>query len=208
MNVSYSTSFLNELAIKYPHAVATFQEWFYEQYIEPGKTRKGLLVHYSQNSNEPNHVFSSLPYEMQYGVLINFFSEQGKIMLLAPSEAKGFFERMFSAVEEKEVYPNTDGELISVGANAIFQERMEQIQKHGYTLDSDKINSNEELLKVAIMLLTGDLSFYPQWKGIELCEKLLSKSMKERYTVAGALIAAHIDLMTEEEKLKDVSSLN
>lgn len=195
MNKSYDVSFLHEQLNKNPVAVHEFYQWIYSRYITE--------IHTKDSTRAVEHFFKDLPYSFQYGLLISFFHEQGKIMLLSADQAKVFFERMFAAIENKEEYPDPDRELMSVGTNAIFQERIKQIQKHGYTIDSDKQYNDKELLKVATMLLTGDLKHYPSWMPVDFCERLMKHSERERYIIAGALIAAHIDLETEEEKLNN-----
>jgi hypothetical protein len=194
MSKSYDVSFLHEQLNKNPVAVHEFYQWVYTRYVT------GL---HKDDARAVEHFFKDLPYAFQYGLLISFFHEQGKIMLLSADQAKGFFERMFAAIENKEEYPDPDRDLMSVGANAIFQERIKQIQKHGYTTDSDKVYNNKELLQMAAMLITGDMTKYPSWMPIELCEKLMKHSERERYVIAGALIAAHLDLEAEEEKLNN-----
>ncbi len=195
MNQSYGVLFLHEQLRKNPVAVTEFYQWIYSRYITE--------LNKNDTTRAVEHFFKDLPYAFQYGLLISFFHEQGKIMLLSPDQAKGFFERMFTAIENKEEYPDPDRELMSVGTNAIFQERIKQIQIHGHTIDSDKKYNDKELLKVATMLLTGDLTHYPSWMPIELCERLMKHPEREKQVIAGALIAAHIDLETEEEKLNN-----
>jgi hypothetical protein len=90
------------------------------------------------------------------------------------------------------------------GIELIAQERSEQIEKHGITIEIDaKTNDFNQLRNAAIMLLDGYTSAdeynstpfkwdEPKW------DHMMSKPKKERLIIAGALIAAEIDRLTAD----------
>ena len=84
------------------------------------------------------------------------------------------------------------------GVELIAQERQEQIEKHGRTVESDaKENKGGELRKGAIALIDahgqGKIEDLPLCWSDKICLKMIKKSYKERLIIAGALIAAEID---------------
>lgn len=92
------------------------------------------------------------------------------------------------------------------GVELIAEERREQIEKHGWDIDHDKIHTRGELRKLAAILCCQDTdarveelgefcSGYDIW-GLE--SKLASDSIN-RLKVAGALIAAEIDRLQSME---------
>lgn len=89
------------------------------------------------------------------------------------------------------------------GIELIAQERKEQIDKHGRSIQRDvEINPNGELCWAAALLLHTENEEspmdliaplkLPDWNQ-SLLIKMDSKSYKERLTIAGALISAEID---------------
>lgn len=90
------------------------------------------------------------------------------------------------------------------GLRAIAKERNKQIDKLKYTLDKDiEINNNEQLIEAAHYLLhKPGLTFTKCPKGwdIKRWNKMLSKSIKERITIAGALLAAELDRLDKLEE--------
>lgn len=81
------------------------------------------------------------------------------------------------------------------GAELIAQERQEQIEKHGYSIEEDEnINPAGQLWQAAIAVIHGDVKELPDnWAPTSHMEHMCSKPWKERLTIAGALIAAEID---------------
>ena len=98
------------------------------------------------------------------------------------------------------------------GIELIAQERLEQIEKHGRTIEKDVANNaNGELIMAARGLMIEDEEFpigvaekarfseFPaDWDSI-LCRKMCAKSRKERLIIAGALIAAELDIIEAQE---------
>lgn len=79
------------------------------------------------------------------------------------------------------------------GLELIAKERQEQIEKHGYTVDSDVHgNNNRQLLNAAGALMAGSMLRPTSW-GQESWQHMAMKPKKERLIIAGALIAAEID---------------
>lgn len=101
---------------------------------------------------------------------------------------------------------------MKTGIELIAEERREQIEKHGRTIESDlKTNSNGELIMVARAMLIEDEEF-PEGFGKNIrraempadwddavCQRMAGKSRKERIIIAGALIAAELDVIQAEE---------
>lgn len=95
---------------------------------------------------------------------------------------------------------------METGIQLIAHERREQIEKHGRTIARDVVeNYNEQLAIGAAMLLAAeweegiDPESYPDGWDKEICNKMLAKPYKERLIIAGALIAAEIDRLQQEE---------
>lgn len=83
---------------------------------------------------------------------------------------------------------------MKTGIELIAQERQEQIEKHGRTIEKDvTFNECQQLCEGAIALLTTTKGWMPLDWDKATCEKMLSKTYKERLIIAGALIAAEID---------------
>lgn len=96
----------------------------------------------------------------------------------------------------------------TTGIELIAQERKEQIEKHGYTVKSDKQYKNDELGTLVKWILTelddAEKDNYEEYLftdedgckfPLSLRDKILSKPPAEQLAVAGALIAAKIDLL-------------
>lgn len=89
---------------------------------------------------------------------------------------------------------------MKTGIELIAEERQEQIEKHGRTLQhDDDYNDNNQLAHCAEMLLAVeheegiDSESYPDGWDKEICRNMLSKTYFKRLIIAGALIAAEID---------------
>ena len=94
-------------------------------------------------------------------------------------------------------------DLTLTGIELIAKERAEQIEKHGYTVITDKQYESGKLAELAIWVMMDgtdaekdnmaeylfDEGPFPLW----LKAKLLNKSIIARYIIAGALIAAEVD---------------
>jgi hypothetical protein len=91
----------------------------------------------------------------------------------------------------------------SLGAALALGERNEQIQKHGYGEDNDKMNNDGELVAAALFCINPEAfkSFYPRFWDVEQKEKLMQKSPKDRLIIAAALLCAEYDRLQAEEQL-------
>ena len=96
---------------------------------------------------------------------------------------------------------------MNTGIELITQERKEQIEKHGRTLEYD-LNHNKflQLSEAAILLahneyhhLLYDIPTPYLWNK-SLFDKMLKKPYKERLIIAGALIAAELDRINNDDK--------
>lgn len=91
------------------------------------------------------------------------------------------------------------------GIELIAQERQEQIEKHGKTVEYDvENNSDKQLRWAAERLLASDEKALPDWQPApgwdkELFDKMYEKPYKERLIIAGALIAAELDRLQAGE---------
>lgn len=90
---------------------------------------------------------------------------------------------------------------MKTGIELIAQERAEQIEKHGITVEKDaEINKAYQLTEAAAVLSTEKVrsskqrfSLMPDDWDDEICLKMCRKKRKERLIIAGALIAAELD---------------
>jgi hypothetical protein len=92
----------------------------------------------------------------------------------------------------------------SVGLGLIAHERLEQIERFGYTDKSDAYyNFNDQLTDGAIMMLIQGKSIIhtPSGWDTDLCEKMCNKPKKERIIIAAALLAAELDRLDYLEKI-------
>ena len=94
------------------------------------------------------------------------------------------------------------------GIELIVQERQEQIEKHGRTIEYDfKANNHYQLSQAAGLLSHLDPEEFgdnmeaccPIGWDINLWTKMMSKPYKERLVIAGALCAAEIDRLNISE---------
>jgi len=96
---------------------------------------------------------------------------------------------------------------MKTGIELIAQERAEQIEKHGRTIESDvATNKAYQLTEAAAILSTEKVrssrqrfSLMPDDWDDEISLKMCGKSRKERLVIAGALIAAEIDRLQAVE---------
>jgi hypothetical protein len=89
---------------------------------------------------------------------------------------------------------------MKTGIELIANERREQIEKHGRTVELDLLlNTSSQLSNGASKLCVDDIGGYwptetrPIGWSQEIWDKMTNKPHKERLIIAGALIAAEID---------------
>ena len=99
-------------------------------------------------------------------------------------------------------------EEITIGVKLIATERQKQIDKHGFTakyhISHPEYYETHQLTIAAFTLLNEGIEYYPENKIYHPANwdrdwfiKLCRKSNIERLTIAGALIAAELDRLTE-----------
>lgn len=93
---------------------------------------------------------------------------------------------------------------MKTGIELIAQERKEQLEKHGRTVERDvDENALQQLPVAAMLLIEGGIKIEmmcpSEWDD-EIWLKMARKSYKDRLIIAGALLAAEIDRLQFEEK--------
>ena len=88
------------------------------------------------------------------------------------------------------------------GIELIAEERQEQIEKHGFSVDSDKDYKKKELVQAAnfcLVLAESKIkihkidSFWPDKWDLHFMRKILCKSRKNQLIIAGAFLKAEND---------------
>lgn len=97
---------------------------------------------------------------------------------------------------------------MNTGIELIQQERLEQIQKHNFSIDYDIENNVQNEFISAIMMIISNIGFQrnniqmprdafedlkPETWSRGICQKILSKSDVEQLKILGAFAAAEID---------------
>jgi hypothetical protein len=100
---------------------------------------------------------------------------------------------------------------MKTGIELIAQERQDQIEKHGRTIEKDaRLNNRKQLSQGAanLILPSGD-NMSDQYNRFfnrpsdwdeDIWERMVDKPYKERLIIAGALIAAEIDRLNYTEQ--------
>ena len=87
------------------------------------------------------------------------------------------------------------------GAELIAEERLEQIEKHGFNVENDRDYSHGELLEAAMFTIDPTLDCWPDGWTIHFKRKILYKpNVVSRLKIAGAFIAAEIDRLQLKEE--------
>lgn len=98
---------------------------------------------------------------------------------------------------------------MKTGIELITEERKEQIEKHGFDSEQDaEFYQKNELIEAAQFALTLERQFYPQSWDFWFYDKMKAKEERlseydfwiERLKIAGALIAAEIDRLQNNDK--------
>jgi hypothetical protein len=83
---------------------------------------------------------------------------------------------------------------MKTGIELIAEERQEQIEKHGRTIEHDvKHNNCGELIQAIEALVNDNYSGFPQGWDETICKKIFSKAGVEKLAMIGAFCAAEID---------------
>ncbi len=100
-------------------------------------------------------------------------------------------------------------DIMKTGIELIAQERKEQIEKHGFDIEKDaEFYQKNELVDAALYAMTFDRERYPESWSFWFHDKMRSKEERmsehdfhiERLKIAGALIAAEIDRIQNEQE--------
>lgn len=83
--------------------------------------------------------------------------------------------------------------MSKAGIELIYQERQEQIEKHGFSVKDDLSYSENELIKAALFCINPKQFEWPFNWNEKFRDKIINKTEIERLSVAGAFIAAQID---------------
>lgn len=99
---------------------------------------------------------------------------------------------------------NKQGIMKKTGIELIAQERREQIEKHGRTVQDDVIFNWDGQLRIGAVRLIQDLNkaIPPEGWNVGLWNKMNKKPLKQRLIIAASLIAAEIDRLQAEEEEK------
>lgn len=91
---------------------------------------------------------------------------------------------------------------MKTGIELITEERQEQIVKHKRTIEHDAIENNDCQLVIAAIRLCQDLGDpkAPEGWSLTIWRKMTAKHKKDRLIIAGALIAAEIDMLQYSEE--------
>ena len=93
---------------------------------------------------------------------------------------------------------------MKTGLEIIVEERIEQIENHGYDADHDDKHVNGEMLKLALYFITGDEDFYPYGWVTPIKAEVFKKDRINQLAIAGAMIAAEIDRLQRKGEIKFV----
>lgn len=80
------------------------------------------------------------------------------------------------------------------GAEMISKERKEQIEKHNFTVENDSRYSRNELIKGALFAINSDVFEWPRGWDSGFRNTILKKTKPQRLAIAGAFLAAEIDV--------------
>lgn len=107
-----------------------------------------------------------------------------------PETLKNCWNRAIDTAEKLRQVENS-----SIGH--VMRERMEQYEKHPYSIPYDlEHNSGGQLIQAAIAVASNNPALVPtEWKDKGIMQKVFSKEAYGRLTVACALLIAHMDLI-------------
>ena len=94
----------------------------------------------------------------------------------------------------------------TIGLELVTKERLEQIDKHGRTIELDQANNDTGQLIQAAKTLLGDVNTrayanVPYKWDKKWWERMINKDYKERLIIAAALIVAEIDRISYKTKV-------
>lgn len=87
------------------------------------------------------------------------------------------------------------------GIEEIIVERINQLDKHGYSVEGDAKHNDEELLNVASSLINRNNARWPSTWDMEIFHRWMRKESRiAQLAKAGAFIAAEIDRLKAANK--------
>ena len=101
-------------------------------------------------------------------------------------------------------------QMKKTGIELIAEERHEQIEKHGRTVEKDITDNRfNQLTDAAIMILQTDRHKMtpPSFWNESVWNHMIDKKLKDRLIIAGALIAAEIDRLQAGDEYNNVAQL-
>lgn len=90
---------------------------------------------------------------------------------------------------------------MKTGIELITEERLEQIEKHGWDLKHDADYNQNQLIKAALFCISPENFEWPYYWHEHFRAKILLKNRVNQLRVAGALIAAEIDRIHGETQV-------
>lgn len=83
------------------------------------------------------------------------------------------------------------------GASAITRERIDQIEKHGFTLEHDERIGAIKLAVAAQAVLNCESDEWPDELDEAVFHHIMTKTLEQQWAIAGAFLAAAIDARTK-----------
>ncbi len=88
------------------------------------------------------------------------------------------------------------------GAEMIDKERKEQLEKHGFSVRQDARYLRDELVKGALFAINPQIFEWPKGWDSGFMKTIQEKKLSERLAIAGAFLAAKIDVIEYLKKEK------
>lgn len=87
------------------------------------------------------------------------------------------------------------------GIELIIEERKDQIEKHGFSVDNDTYYSKGELIQAALFCANPEFFSWPNQWDEHFKDKILNKDRIGQLKCGGAFFAAEIDRIRHEEQM-------
>lgn len=150
--------------------------------------------------------------EAGIGTIESFEIDESTIEVRAITE-KGWAHVDFISKENTTEHTEEDscGLISTYGTEEIKRERIEQIEKHGFSTYLDSRNyAYDELLQASFYCMYPDMFPWPDTMDVDYADRIKKKGIIERLSIAGAFIAAEIDKikyreLTDIKTVKDLS---
>lgn len=94
------------------------------------------------------------------------------------------------------------------GIERIAQERKEQIEKHGFNKEQDKLYVHGELVRAAKACISGNWFDFPAfWATSPIPKRIVVKPLMNRLIIAGAFYMAEQDRIGEDKYSLEIQEL-